>query len=442
MLDRKTLNSYADEVTALTEKIGGTWREVEAGPPGHAIAMARKDDDDVQTTIVMMDFNNYKSLSVELSCFRRPDQSSDTYWSSKKRLPIDADAATVSATIAELRTALKPAQPTIQYPNADAKRLPVLPHGSKEWQLARARTIGASEVASVMGRSKYRGLIGVVQGKRDLLAGIVEENDTQVLYEGRMAEEFILKMAAARLGVTIHAAEGIVDGACSATPDGLILDGIKAEATVEAKLERSGADWTVTNFSELPAGDIRGMYYLQLQAQLAVSGCAYGYLAVWTTYELHVIRIERDEEVIAAIRQACQDAIDWVLHPEAAWPEPAAADSPFSVARTIVPASEEAMTVDGEVAEAMAEYIRLGEEADTIEALRCEAKKKVIRAHAMSANLVTTDGIKSKFTGPSKRSSIDSKMLKAMYPEVAAVVTKESTTEGTCTIRRGKGSAN
>lgn len=449
MLDSKKLAKYTDSLNEITAALGGTWKEVMPSVIGNSVAMQQKRDDGTAVTLTITEFGSLPvDMKVELTRYIAEKNASEQFWSATKRLKDTASAAEVSSTISELSDKLNERGGITppKYINTKAVRLPVFAHGGKEWQLSRAKTIGASEVAAVMGRSKYRGLLSVVQTKRDLLNGIVEEKDSQVMFEGRMAEEFIIKMAANELGTTIAPGEALGDGPMSATPDGLVIQDGLVTAPVEAKLERSGADWSAvadgtTPWDTLPAGDIRGMYYLQVMAQMALTGCSHGYLAVWTTYEFHLIRIERNDALITEISQACYDAIEWVIDEEGRWPEAGPGDSPFALAQTISPASDEAVTVDGEAAEAMSEYVRLGEEIDTLDALRTAAKKRVIAAHASSSVLIGPDGIRSKFNGPGTRSSVDTKMLKTMYPEIAAVVTKVSTTEGTCTIRRGKGAA-
>lgn len=448
MLDTKMLAKYTDALNELTAALGGTWKDTLAGPLGYSVSMRQDRPDGSKVTLVIQDYCSTLDMKVEVTRYVGVPSDSDQYWSSSKRLQSFSDAAEVSATIEALSDKLNAKEGITrpQYPNTKATRLPVFAHGGKEWQLSRANTIGASEVAAVMGRSKYRGLLSVVQTKRDLLKGIVEEKDSQVMFEGRVAEEFILKMASHELGTTIAPGEALGYGPMSATPDGLVIQDGLVTAPVEAKLERSGADWSAvadgtTPWDALPAGDIRGMYYLQAMAQIALTGCTHGYLAVWTTYEFHLIRIERNDLVIIDISTACYDAMEWVNDEQGRWPTAGPGDSPFALAQTISPARDEAVAVEGDAAEAMSEYVRLGEEIDTLDALRTEAKKRVIAAHAASSVLIGPDGIRSKFNGPGKRSSVDTKMLKTIYPEVAAAVTKETTTEGTCTIRRGKGAA-
>ena len=205
-----------------------------------------------------------------------------------------------------------------RYHNAQAVEAAKTERDSDAWHKQRGETIGASEIAQAIGVSPYGGLLSLVQKKRDLRAGIVDRFDNDAMADGRDAEDTILRMAARRLraGVAdngpLQMMPGVivVDGPISATPDGVLVDDHNVvAAVVEAKLDRGRNDWQHVadyGFGDLSPGDVRLAYWWQVQQQLRVTGCATGYLAVWTVYQFHLIEIAADAVAHAAIDEAAE----------------------------------------------------------------------------------------------------------------------------------------
>ena len=353
------------------------------------------------------------------------------------------------------------AKPIYTYPNSSVKALPAAKHGSAEWQLSRAHTIGASEVGAVLGISKWGGLLDVVRNKRNLLAGIVDETDNEAMRFGRNFESFIIQTGMERLGLTTMTAplawtvgESITNGIVSATPDALVIDvtgcdvgGEKVVATFEAKVDRSGANWQEVadlGFAGLEGSDIRLMYYLQCQAQLLVTGCEKAYLCVATGLgydRMHLIEIAPDAEAQSAILQASQAAMAWVHDTAGRWPAPSDADSLASLAATIQPKGSDAVTVVGEAEAALEEYVALNAEKKRIEDRQEQLKKIVLVEHGTSGSskLQTASGVKSSFTGDSTREAFDAKAFEEAEPETAAKYRKTVTRSGYATITAPRG---
>lgn len=348
------------------------------------------------------------------------------------------------------------AKPTFAYLNQKTVALPAAHHGSAEWQLGRANHIGASEVAAVLGMSKWGGLLDIVRTKRQLREGIVEENDNDAMAFGRDFEEFIIRAGMRKLGITTMSSpiawslsESLACGAVSATPDALILDvtRLNAEgvetvvATFEAKVDRSGADWQQVNefgFADLEPGDIRFSYYLQVQAQLYVSGCEKGYLCVATGLgydRIHLIEIFADADTQKSIVEACEAAIAWVNDSAGRWPAASDSDSLASLAATIRPkGGEESLLVVGEVEAAMEEYVDLGRSKKNIEERQEQLKKIIVAHHAEGAKLHTASGVKSSFSAESSKEAFDAKAFEEANPALAAKYRKTVTRSGGAVI--------
>lgn len=338
------------------------------------------------------------------------------------------------------------------FPNPNAVALPSFPKDAPEWHAARGETLGASEVARAIGVSPYGGLLGLILSKRDLRAGVAPPAGNEAMAEGRDAEEVVLKIANRKLAlpaplVMVPNEVAFADGPASATPDALIyeLEGMRVVATVEAKLDRSrGTDWAAVedgNFTGLAAGDLRLAYWWQVQTQLMVTGCSHGWLAVWTVYAFHLIRIEASAEAAEVIRQVAASVMGWVKDPAGRLPDASETDALEDIARTIRPESEGPLDASPEVAVAMDRYVALGAEIKALEAEQDAAKRVILEAHAAGAKLVAPSGVKSSFAPASERMGIDTKALEAAHPEIAAAFRKVTTVSPSCrvTAPRSKG---
>lgn len=329
--------------------------------------------------------------------------------------------------------------------NPKAVALPSYPKDAPEWHAARGATLGASEVARAIGVSPYGGLLGLILSKRDLRAGITPGNGTEAMAEGRDAEEVVLKIARRKLALPapleLRPNEvAFAEGAASATPDALIyeVEGSRVVATVEAKLDRSrGTDWAAVedgNFAGLTAGDLRLAYWWQVQTQLMVTGCTHGWLAVWTVYAFHLIRIEADAEAAKVIRSVAASVMGWVEDPQGRLPDATETDALEDIARTIQPEAEGPLEASPEVAASMDRYVALGAEIKALEAEQDAAKRVILEAHAKGAKLAAPSGVKSSFSPASERVSLDTKALEAAHPEIAAAFRKVTTVSPSCRV--------
>jgi predicted phage-related endonuclease len=86
----------------------------------------------------------------------------------------------------------------VNYPNA-VRQIPVHEHGSREWLIERANTLGASEIGKALGVSPYGGLLSLVIDKRQARAGNPEVITSDAMQDGQDAEDTVLRMAWRRL---------------------------------------------------------------------------------------------------------------------------------------------------------------------------------------------------------------------------------------------------
>jgi predicted phage-related endonuclease len=319
------------------------------------------------------------------------------------------------------------------------------PKDSREWHTVRAETVGASEVGVVLGVSPYGGLLGLVLDKRDALAGNPRIWDSEAMALGRLAEDFILTHAGELLGAAVlFPVDPVRDltHPVSATPDGVILDeaGVVV-ATVEAKLDRARLDWEdviANGFGHLSGKDARLAYWWQVQTQLFVTGAEKGYLAVWTVYAFHLIEILPDVDAFSVIVEAATTAIAWVTHPDLLLPAATDADALSTLARTVNPATEGPIEVEGEVAEAIETYARLNAEIKALEERQEEAKRVILEAHKSAAKLATAAGYKSSFSDASERVSFDSKAFGEAHPDLLAKYQKVTKVSASCRVTAPK----
>jgi predicted phage-related endonuclease len=323
--------------------------------------------------------------------------------------------------------------------------IPAHRHGSDAWLIERGNTIGASEIGMVIGVSPYGGLLELVTRKRDALAGNVEQVDSPAMADGRDAEETILRMAWRRIGakhLRLRAGEGVALGRASATPDAIVIDEDgEVLLTIEAKLDRSRTDWQAVadgNFGDLQPGDLRLAYWWQVQQQLFVTGCASGWLVVWTVYELHTIYIDADPDAAATIAKAVDAAWRWVSHPKGLLPAPTDADSLASIAATVKPKSDEPLQVDGDLAGQIERYAAINAQIAELEREQDGIKRVLLLAHNDAVKMVTANGFASTFTSATSRRSIDTKRLQAERPDVAEAYTRTSDVSATCRVTAPK----
>jgi len=234
-------------------------------------------------------------------------------------------------------------------------RPPVLPH-SPEWHARRREYVGASDVAAVLGLGRYGSPAEVWAHK----VGEAPEIGNEAMALGTAIEPYTLAAAAKMLGVTVHDGASLGTLVCDDAPhlschlDGWVagnecisadeakaigaahaLDPIPVEAkwtaAVDAPAEYdalaawldAGADMAAF---PVPGSQVEG-YYVQVQAQMAVTGAPYAYLVALLgdraaacalaglplpDRSLRVLRVPRDPAMVALIQETVESF--WSAH--------------------------------------------------------------------------------------------------------------------------------
>ncbi len=177
--------------------------------------------------------------------------------------------------------------------------------GSKEWKQARCGSLGASQIADAIARTKT----GFGASRANLMAQLICERLTGIPSEGFMNDAMkhgIITEAEARdayafrmdcevkeIGLETHPKIAKTH----ASPDGLI----GSDGLVEIKCPN-----TATHIETLLSGDIQGKHLIQIQWQLACTGRQW---VDFVSYDnrlpermrLFVRRVERDDEEISRL---------------------------------------------------------------------------------------------------------------------------------------------
>lgn len=173
-----------------------------------------------------------------------------------------------------------------------------------EWM--RARRIGSSDVAAVLGVSPYSRPWDVYER---LVLGASVSPPTPAQERGVLLEPRVLATYAQRTGRRIRRTPPHTlytrDGWASATPDALAVDErLIIEAKTDSRRDRWGPEQPIDRWTEDAAGIVRPEYFLQVSHQLWVLDAPAADLAVLVPGddpllpELRIYRISRDESVI------------------------------------------------------------------------------------------------------------------------------------------------
>ena len=320
--------------------------------------------------------------------------------------------------------------------------LPNLVRDTGAWHVQRSHSVGASEVAMALGLSTHGGLLDLVLRKRAARTGD-GGNDSPAMALGRHFEAAILNAGRQQWQAPLPSnqyIETLLGGALvrpnapwlTASPDAVWYVNTYAEGStvqtikpfpVEAKHDRSGADWR--EFANegpvcLFPGDLRASYWTQVQAQLLVTGCPFGMLVVYDGSTIHTIRIPADAEHQARIDAAARVAMQWVEHPGGALPAPSDVDSLRAIGRAIRADRKASDTDDEQVAAWVTEYLAAHQEEKRGAERKEAAKRRLLTRIAVdgvggyrtAAGTATVSSIKG-------RDSVDVALLRASFPDAA-----------------------
>jgi len=311
--------------------------------------------------------------------------------------------------------------------------LPDLPRDTNAWYEARAQSIGASEVAMALGCSKYGGLSDLVMRKRDAIEGRFDDTDSEQLAEGREYEAAIVAVAGRRIKTRPEFADlrslrtiapspsfaSVSDPRLTATPDGLLVDDDSAiVAVIEAKRDRSGADWKEVaeyGWGTVPAGDLRLQYLIQIQTQMLVTGARFGILAVHTGFDTYLLRVHPDAEMQSAIAAAVPVVWRWILSPSGELPPLTACDSDDAANARLRGRKDQVEEPPEAIAAAMRTYAEASAAIKPLEAAKKAAGGVVRRFYTTTdaKRLQTVDGYKANLVimGPQVKFDLKAALL-------------------------------
>lgn len=185
--------------------------------------------------------------------------------------------------------------------------------GSEAWKLARCGSLGASQVAEALAKTKT----GWGSSRANVMATLIVERLTGVPAESFMNDAMrwgVANEPEAKLAYSFRTDNDIVDiglvrhpiiEGTHASPDGLIGD----DGLIEAKCPQSA-----THLDYLLANSVPQKYRFQCQWQMACTGRQW---TDWVSFDprmpahmqLLVVRIHRDNELISALEK---DVIDFL----------------------------------------------------------------------------------------------------------------------------------
>ena len=190
------------------------------------------------------------------------------------------------------------------------------------WLAARASTIGASEVAAVLGQNKFQCAFTLWHEKKGLVPQFEGNIATRM---GLALEPLIAEMYSEQAGhtlvdpgqYTVFSRDDIPGLTC--TPDRLVMEGDRIVRVVELKTMGERAAQALQD--EVPLS-----YQIQLQAQMLITGCAHGDIAVLIgNRKFIVIPFERHDRVQTLIRERVAEFLELL---EGDTPPPMDAEAP------------------------------------------------------------------------------------------------------------------
>lgn len=294
-----------------------------------------------------------------------------------------------------------------------------------QWLELRRQGIGGSDVAAILGLSKWRTPLEVWQDKT-ATAPVEDREPSQAAHFGTVLEETVAQEFARRTGFRIKAAPGMLqtDGRpweC-ANVDRLIYNqgDTLPVAVLECKTTRTADGWGPSQEEEIVAGgdpeghEIPVYYETQVQWYLGITGLPIAYVAVLIAgQDFRIYSVPRNDEVIETLRERMEDF--WKAHVIGKVPPEAA-----------TPSDVRALYADdsGELEEATNDEAALIGELQTLRGRIAELESQ---EKALASKLIVAIGPRAGLTIAGKKAAtyktqtsrrLDSARLKANEPEL------------------------
>ncbi|MFZ9077496.1 MAG: YqaJ viral recombinase family protein [Alphaproteobacteria bacterium] len=290
----------------------------------------------------------------------------------------------------------------------------------KEWLKERKLGIGGSEIAAVMGLSKWRGAYDVYLDK---ISDLAEESPSLAMELGNFLEPLVVKKYEQMTGSKVHPCESIVSSKyefARCNLDGFVVTQEGDKGILEVKTAGDSRAWGEPGTDEIPED-----YFLQCQWNMFVSGT--------TWCDVPVLFFDRGRHIelyhITYSKQIEELMIDaasklWQCVESRTPPDPQNADEAERMYGSHQP---------GKTLEADSELIEL---VNRIKAVREEIKKLQEVSKVMEGKIKCemaeaeslTDGGKAIVTWRTANSSrVSISLLKLNHPKIAEEVTTNST---------------
>ena len=295
------------------------------------------------------------------------------------------------------------------------------------WRAGRATYVGASEVAGVLGVHPKKGPWAVwnakTHGEPDL--------DNLAIRRGRRREPLILQDAADLLGVPMYRAPWVLRHpevqplACNL--DGLVM--VDGElCPVEAKWAggHQAKHWRHLQDEGRPMpGTYVEMHTIQLQAQLAVTGLATGYLVAECDLDCFLIKIPRCEDTIAAILASVSGF--WANH-VATGEAPAASGGELDPITNAHPTADDDLEIelDAMILADVQGYRQAAKDEKLAKAVKDAHKARICQALGDAKAGTLPDGSRVSWTNRSRKAT-DWKALTMAHPDLVAEYETTST---------------
>ena len=297
----------------------------------------------------------------------------------------------------------------------------------EEWLDFRRAYIGGSDAAAVLGLNKYKSALAVWSEKKGLLTA---QSESEATRQGRDLEAYVAARFEEETGKKVRNDAGIyIDEKrpwMGADIDRILVG---ESAILECKTTQNRAGY---NFDR---GELPPTWYVQVMHYMAVTGKERAYVAVLEFGKgFHIIPVERNEDEIAALRQA--EERFWKDYVEAhVPPDPDGSESAGEAVRGInAEISEEAETVMlYDLEDDFDALDELTQQKDELTKAIEQIKQKICMEMGDAVEGTTMHWRAT--WKPSVRTTVDTKRLRKERPEIFAAY---STTSTTRTFKFGK----
>jgi len=293
--------------------------------------------------------------------------------------------------------------------------------GRPEWLRNRKRGFGGSDISALFGLNKYKTPVELWEDKTDALSDTEEDLQSEAAYWGNELEEVVAKEFTKRTGIKVRRKNQLL----AHDEHSFLLANI--DRWIVGKNE--GLECKTANAflaKEWEGEDIPAAYLLQCQHYMLVTGAERWHIAVLIGGQKFITKpIERDEEIINAIIE--QARYFWNEHVLKGIPpllDGSSAAERYVKERYAKADPNKTISLYEQHENQLQTYLELKTQAKEL-----ETQYKAIENQIKSELKEAVVGLGSKFEvhwKPVTSNRVDSKELKALYPDIYEAVLKSS----------------